>query len=718
MSYRVFARKYRPQRFEEVVGQEHITQTLQNAITTGRLAQAYLFVGPRGVGKTSTARIFAKALNCHQGPTIHPCGVCDACVDIAEGNSLDVLEIDGASNNSVESIRTLRENSAFAPARGPYKIYLIDEVHMLTTAAFNALLKTLEEPPEHVKFLFATTEAQKLPATITSRCQRFDLRRLSEKLIAKHLLHIAEKETIKLSNEAAAALARGADGALRDAESMFDQIISFCGTTIQEDDVQTVFGFTPSEVVSQLATALLTQDVAGGLALISKQAHAGKDLTRLLGDLIGFLRDLLIFKVHPTEATQAKAALSETVSSEKLLVLLEDLGEAEGRLRWATDKKLQLDIAIIKAAHLLQEVSLSDVLNVLSNLRDDAATSSADSAAKLQSAPALHQAKLKVEAGVRKKTEKSKVDTTIEDFHDPKKTLSPDPVKTASEKDFSAPTAPEPTPAAPYPEVEQLTLEVEEQKKTEKSNVATSTGHLNYSEPIAAPQQLTLEVEEQKKTEKSNVATSTGHLNYSEPIAAPQQLTLEVEEQKKTEESKVDTLAGHLNYSEAVLESTPAQATKPHVQENHWDEVATALATESRLKFGWVTLGKFLERNGNKMIVEFPSSCEAQTETLFWPQARKKIQECLSKNLGIKMELVCQFTGVEPPEEIFDEPTFDEPLIFEKSKKKSPSPAKAKEIPPVSTVPPKLTPEALENFKNDPLIQKALEIFRAEVITR
>src|SRR4029453_7020205 len=178
VSYRVFARKYRPQTFEEIVGQEHITRTLQNAISSGRVAQAYLFVGPRGIGKTSTARILAKALNCAEGPTAIPCGKCDACREIAEGRSLDVLEIDGASNNGVENIRELRDNAAYAPARGPYKIYLIDEVHMLSAGAFNALLKTLEEPPAHVKFIFATTEAQKVPATIPSRCQRFDLRRI------------------------------------------------------------------------------------------------------------------------------------------------------------------------------------------------------------------------------------------------------------------------------------------------------------------------------------------------------------------------------------------------------------------------------------------------------------------------------------------------------------------------------------------------------------
>ena len=212
VSYRVFARKYRPQTFAEVVGQDHITRTLQNAVNANRLAQAYLFVGPRGIGKTSTARILAKALNCVNGPTSQPCGECDVCKEIAEGRNLDVIEIDGASNNGVENIRDLRDNAAYAPTRGPFKIYLIDEVHMLSTGAFNALLKTLEEPPAHVKFIFATTEAQKVPATITSRCQRFDLRRIPSDLIQKHLLYIAENEKITLDADAAASLSR--DGLL------------------------------------------------------------------------------------------------------------------------------------------------------------------------------------------------------------------------------------------------------------------------------------------------------------------------------------------------------------------------------------------------------------------------------------------------------------------------------------------------------------------------
>ncbi len=357
MSYRVFARKYRPQTFGEVVGQGHITRTLENAIAQNRLAQAYLFVGPRGIGKTSTARILAKALNCEKGPTITPCGACDACREIAEGNSLDVLEIDGASNNSVDHVRELRENAAYAPARGPYKIYLVDEVHMLSTAAFNALLKTLEEPPPHVKFIFATTEAQKVPATITSRCQRFDLRRIPADLIAAHLQHIATQEKITLESAAAEAVANGADGGLRDAESMLDQLVAFCGETITGEDVLTVFGFTSRETVETLCARIFSQDAGAALALVAEQAAAGKDLSRLMADVIGHLRDLLVRSVQPG----GTAALPR----ERLLTLLEHFAETEGRLRWATDKRLYFDVAVIKAVHLIDEASLGDVIDTL-----------------------------------------------------------------------------------------------------------------------------------------------------------------------------------------------------------------------------------------------------------------------------------------------------------------------------------------------------------------
>lgn len=359
VSYRVFARKYRPQTFAEVVGQEHITRTLQNSVTSGRLAQAWLFVGPRGIGKTSTARILAKALNCSVGPTPEPCGTCDACLEIADGRSLDVIEIDGASNNGVDHIRDIRDSAAYAPARGKFKIYLIDEVHMLTTGAFNALLKTLEEPPSHVKFIFATTEAQKVPATITSRCQRFDLRRIPADSIQKHLLYIASREAILLDADAAAAIARGADGGLRDAESMLDQMVAFCGDRIARADVMDVFGFTPLEVVQGLAGSILAGDARKSLDTVAAQSEAGKDLTRLVAELVVHLRDLVVEQATGGESTVPQA---------KLLDLLDHFGAVESGLRWVTDKKLHLDVAIIKALHLLDETSLTDVIHTLTGL--------------------------------------------------------------------------------------------------------------------------------------------------------------------------------------------------------------------------------------------------------------------------------------------------------------------------------------------------------------
>ena len=359
VSYRVFARKYRPQTFAEVVGQDHITRTLQNAVNANRLAQAYLFVGPRGIGKTSTARILAKALNCVNGPTSQPCGECDVCKEIAEGRNLDVIEIDGASNNGVENIRDLRDNAAYAPTRGPFKIYLIDEVHMLSTGAFNALLKTLEEPPAHVKFIFATTEAQKVPATITSRCQRFDLRRIPSDLMQKHLLYIAENEKITLDADAADAIARGADGGLRDAESMLDQMVAFCGERITMNDVMDVFGFTPREVVGNLAQALFAADAQAALGIVAMQSEAGKDLSRLTAELIGHLRDRLVAQACGGEVEVPQA---------KLLELIEHFGGAESAMKWVADKKLQLDVAVIKALHLLDETSLTDVIDALSGL--------------------------------------------------------------------------------------------------------------------------------------------------------------------------------------------------------------------------------------------------------------------------------------------------------------------------------------------------------------
>ena len=378
MSYEVFARKYRPQTFDDLVGQAHVSRTLKNAVAQNRLAHAYLFVGPRGIGKTSTARILAKALNCVKGPTVNPDGTCDNCREIAAGNSLDVLEIDGASNNGVEQVRELRENVRYAPAKSRYKIYIIDEVHMLTAAAFNALLKTLEEPPPHVKFIFATTEPQKVLPTIVSRCQRFDLHRIPAKLIADHLQFIAGKEKITLEPAAAHAIARGAEGGLRDAESMLDQLVAFCGEKIAESDVLNVFGFTSEQTVVDLMDKILRSETAPALDVLYQQCEAGKDMMRLMSDLISYLRDLLVFKAKPDalqedvdpETQKALATQAELIENERLLELIDQFAQAEGRMKWAPNKKLHFEVAIIKAIQSLNQATLDEVIERLGELRD------------------------------------------------------------------------------------------------------------------------------------------------------------------------------------------------------------------------------------------------------------------------------------------------------------------------------------------------------------
>ena len=394
MSYQVFARKYRPKVFDDVLGQDHVIQTLKNAILQQRLAHAYLFVGPRGTGKTSTARILAKAVNCIHGPTINPCGVCDSCIEISQGINLDVLEIDGASNNSVDQIRELRDNVRFAP-RGKYKIYIIDEVHMLTQQAFNALLKTLEEPPAHVIFVFATTEPHKVLPTILSRCQRFDLRRIPPLIIARHLEFIAGNEGVSLDREAAAAIAVAAEGGLRDAESMLDQLVAFCGDSIGESQVLEVFGLTAEHVVADLTRSILEQNGAGTLAIVHQQAEAGKDLTKLLGDLLAFFRNLLIFKVDPQSLREeisdhARTTLEElapVVDTRKLLRLIETTSDVEATIKWAANKKLHLEIALIRAIQTLSEVSLNNVIDALESLRDGSAASQAQTIQRASEKP-------------------------------------------------------------------------------------------------------------------------------------------------------------------------------------------------------------------------------------------------------------------------------------------------------------------------------------------
>jgi DNA polymerase-3 subunit gamma/tau len=378
VSYEVFARKYRPQTFDDIVGQNHVTRTLKNAVEQNRLAHAYLFVGPRGTGKTSTARILAKALNCIHGPTVTPCGKCDNCREIAGGNSLDVIELDAASNRGIDDVRELRDNVRYAPAKGRFKIYIIDEVHMLTKEAANALLKTLEEPPKHVIFCLATTEPEKLPITILSRCQRFDLHRIATNLIAQQLQLIATKEKLTLEAEAAHAIARGAEGGMRDAESMLDQLVAFCGEKIAEADVLNVFGFTSQQMVADFVGRILRGETADALALLHEQCEAGKDMMKLMSDTIAYLRDLLVFKVKPDAlsdeaSTETRAAFAEQaplLETDRVLELIDQFAAAEGRMKWAPNKKLHFEVAVIRAIQTLDQTTLDQVIENLNALRD------------------------------------------------------------------------------------------------------------------------------------------------------------------------------------------------------------------------------------------------------------------------------------------------------------------------------------------------------------
>ena len=376
--YQVLARRWRPQQFDEVVGQEHVTTTLKNAVAQNRLAHAYLFVGPRGIGKTSTARIFAKALNCVTGPTVTPCDKCDNCKEIAEGRSLDVLEIDGASNNGVEQVRELRETCRYAPARSKFKIYIIDEVHMLSNAAFNALLKTLEEPPAHVKFFFATTEPQKVLPTILSRCQRFDLRRIPANLIVKHLKEIAKKEKVSIDDPALAAIARGAEGGLRDAESALDQLIAFCGNKIAESDVLSVFGLVAHDRVAALTDAIIDAEATQALKVLKDLDDVGRDLQRLAADLLDHFRNLLVvtlgeegsesLPLADTEIGLLKAQ-AQQIDSDAVLRIIDALAAAEGRLRYALSKRIFFEIALVKAIKARDMVGIDGVLKKLSELK-------------------------------------------------------------------------------------------------------------------------------------------------------------------------------------------------------------------------------------------------------------------------------------------------------------------------------------------------------------
>ncbi len=384
--YMALYRKWRPKSFEDVFGQENITKTIKNEIKTHRISHAYLFCGTRGTGKTSTAKIFAKAVNCMNPIDFNPCDECESCKSINEGNSIDVFEIDAASNRGIDDIRDLREAVRFAPTMGKYKVYIIDEVHMLTNEAFNALLKTLEEPPEFVLFILATTEPHKLPATILSRCQRFDFKRISVEDIIRRLEMVCEEEELSVEPSALRLIARNSDGALRDALSILDQCSVFTGQQISYDDVLQVLGIVNNELLFKISQAILKEDCAETILLVEELSSGGKDMNQFIKDLLTHYRNLLMTKVvekvedvveMTKEAIELLKSQAQTYTKENIIRCINILSEVENTAKWSSQPRIMLEVALVKMCKMESDSTIDGFqarLSKLENLLNNPAT--------------------------------------------------------------------------------------------------------------------------------------------------------------------------------------------------------------------------------------------------------------------------------------------------------------------------------------------------------
>src|SRR5882762_6921385 len=373
MAYQVIARKWRPQKFDDVVGQQAVTRTLRNALTSNRLAQAFVFAGPRGVGKTTTARILARALSCQNGPTPDPCGTCDACVEIAEGRDIDVLEIDAATHTQVENIRdVIITGLAIAPVRNRYKIFIIDEVHQLSGHSFNALLKSIEEPPPHVVFMMATTELEKIPETVLSRSQVYEFRTIGARAIADQLRRIVDADGIEVGEESLQLIARDADGSMRDAQSKLEQVIAFTGKTIAAEDVSTVLGLVGRDLLLDTLEAVADEDAPASFALAARAVEMGYDLRAVCRELSRMVRDVLVLAVDPSRITDPEiagegerdrlTAIAGRFSREDLLRAFDLLTRAEAEIRGAAQPRYHLEMALLRWMHLRKLAPIEDLI--------------------------------------------------------------------------------------------------------------------------------------------------------------------------------------------------------------------------------------------------------------------------------------------------------------------------------------------------------------------
>ncbi len=384
--------KYRPMTFDDVVGQEHVVRTLRHAIEAGRIANAYLFIGPRGIGKTTLSRIFAKALNCQSPRGVEPCGECVNCREIASGRSLDVTELDAASHNKVEDVKPIIESVEFKPASSRFKIYIIDECHMLSNAAWNALLKTLEEPPAHVRFIFATTEGDKVLPTIVSRCQRFDLRRIQTNDIVARLKHVCEKEGISAEEDALLAIARGAEGGMRDALSSLDQLISFKGDKVTEEDALGVFGLVSRTALEDLARAILTGDTAAILSSIEMFDSSGKNMRRIAGELLQHFRNLVVVQALGPNAKsltatpeQVKTLMEQArqVDAGRVFRVCDQIADMEDKLRYVLSVRTLIEMSLIRASRIATTATIEELMKAVEELRANPSSAAVKIAAQV-----------------------------------------------------------------------------------------------------------------------------------------------------------------------------------------------------------------------------------------------------------------------------------------------------------------------------------------------
>jgi DNA polymerase III subunit gamma/tau len=691
-SYQVFARKYRPRTFEDVLGQDHVVQTLRNAIEQERLAHAYLFVGPRGTGKTSTARILSKALNCPGGPKADFDPDDPICIEIAEGRNLDVLEIDGASNNGVDQVRDLRDTVKFAPACGKFKIYYIDEVHMLSTAAFNALLKTLEEPPPHVKFIFATTEPNKILPTIISRCQRFDLRRIPDNIIEKHLLYIAEEEKIQLDTLAAHAIAKGAEGGMRDAQSMLDQLVAFCGDSIAEADVLQIFGFTSFETIAALAGNLLNHNTPGALEVVYQQSEGGKDLIRLMGDLISHLRNLLIAQADASAvARELPPAVAETVklqaaavSTERLLKLIDHFAEADSRMKWAPNKQLHFEIGVIKAVQTLQETTLSDVIRILAGATEGVSLNF-PSAMLSASVSTLATAPVPT-AGIAEMAAASSIE--------PAQEREPDPAPKANAVE-SKPAEPK----KPTSESKPATVTTEPAAEVPAAPDATTPPPppSPSSVPSAQP------VPEPAHVEKPAVPTTPA---ADVPQAASKGLFSDLRDSMKQSAAEPKPKAERKNKAAKAEPTVPTVPTIAPVADAAdgaalWQRTVEVLAEQKPLQVAWAREGAFLSLSGDSLVIGFDKENADHREQLERSSVRKSIEAILSGAAGRPMSIHY---------EVHDTITAPKPVLAEIPEEQdsggTDSKGAAEDAAPT---------EIDESFYDDPAIKSALKIFNAKI---